>query len=80
MGILDELEPGTTLNKSIVKGDGTLILNKGTILTDGIIQRLRTFNNVRFLADGVQETVNSNLRSDTEESLDEFLKIPMVQM
>lgn len=76
MGIINELKPGTKLTKSIVREDGTLILNKGTTMTDAIMERLGKFNNIRFLEDEVEETVDSNLRSDTEDALDEFLKNP----
>lgn len=79
----EELMEGSTLEKSIVRKDGTLILNKGTVLTRGIIDRLRKLKNVikydgeeNSKEDEIEETVEVDLRHDTEDDLNEFLNNP----
>lgn len=84
MGInFEELREGMVLEKNILRKDGALILNKGTKLTNGIIARLRKLNdNIKFEEDKtqdldeVEETVDANLRNDTENSISEFLTNP----
>lgn len=78
---ISELNEGTLLERTIEREDGTLLLTKGTKLTNAIIQRLKRLDNIRFSEDElsneeVEETVNPDLRSATEDSLKEFLKNP----
>ncbi len=81
---IDDLKVGTILEKNIERQDGTLILNKGTLLTQGIIERLKKMNGIRcseselLEIEEVDETVELELRDDTENALKEFLDNPSV--
>lgn len=79
----DELTVGTVIERNIVRKDGTLILNKGTKLTNGILERLRNLGGtIKF--DGeeppayeeVQESVDESFREEIQGNLDEFLSHP----
>lgn len=79
----DELTVGTVIESNIIRKDGTLILNKGTKLTSGILARLRNLNGTIMFqdedplsVDEVKETVDESLRRETEDSITEFLNNP----
>jgi len=84
MGInVDELMEGMVLEKNIRRRDGALIVNKGTILTPRIIERLRNLSgHINFEGneatdmDEVKETVEESLRKDTENCLNDFFNNP----
>ena len=68
---VDELMEGMVLEKNIRRRDGALIVNKGTILTPRIIERLRNLSgHINFEGneatdmDEVKETVEESLRKD----------------
>lgn len=87
----DELKENVTLERSIFRRDGTLLINKGTKLTGNMIERLRKLgNSIKFEGDEEQteppkapdgipdakQTVDEALATDTEEQLSEFINHP----
>lgn len=69
----NELTTGMVLKCSIIRGDGTLILKKGTVLTPSIVAKIQRMGDVKFQ---VEETVNETLKEDTKKSLKNFLEDP----
>lgn len=68
-----ELTVGMVIERNIIRKDGTLILNKGTKLTSGLLARLRNLEGtIKFEGDEpqvfeeVDEEVDESLRKETE--------------
>lgn len=78
-----ELTVGMVIERNIIRKDGTLILNKGTKLTSGLLARLRNLEGtIKFEGDEpqvfeeVDEEVDESLRKETEQNISEFLAHP----